>query len=67
MSGSPRSKNSRRLWYLLLIVPFVATVFPQFYASDGPSILGIPFFYWYQIAWTALSGVVTGIVYFATR
>jgi uncharacterized protein DUF3311 len=67
MSGPPRPQNSRRFWYWLLAVPLIATAFPQFYAQGGPSLAGIPFFYWYQLAWTVLAGVVTGIVYYATR
>jgi hypothetical protein len=25
------------------------------YARDGPRLFDVPFFYWYQIAWVALS------------
>ncbi|MFI5388390.1 MAG: DUF3311 domain-containing protein [Candidatus Eremiobacterales bacterium] len=42
-------------------------MFPQLYAAGGPDLFGMPVFYWYQLAWSVLAGVVTGIVYFATR
>jgi hypothetical protein len=67
MAGSPSSKSSRRRLYWLLIIPYVATLFPQFYASDKPELFGIPFFYWYQFLWIVLSAVVTGTVYLLTR
>jgi hypothetical protein len=53
-------------WYLLLIIPFIATLWPPFYAFDTPSFFGIPFFYTYQFVWVAISAILTGIVYFAT-
>lgn len=67
MAGTSRSKSSRRGWYWLLVLPFAATLFPQLYASGGPDLFGIPFFYWYQFVWIVLSGVFTGAVYLATR
>jgi len=67
MQGSPGSKRSRRLWYLLLLVPLSATVFPGLYSWNGPALFGLPFFYWYQMAWQLLTGAITGIVYYATR
>jgi hypothetical protein len=67
MSVPPRSEGSRRWWYSLLAVPLVATAFPQFYAQGGPALIGIPFFYWYQLVWTILAGCFVGVVYFATR
>ena len=58
---------SRRLYYWLLVVPFVATLVPPFYARREPSLLGFPFFYWYQILWIVLSAVLVWFVYLATR
>ena len=66
MAGSSSPKSARRYWYWLLALPIVAVLFPDLYAS-GPALFGIPFFYWYQIAWILLSGVTTGIVYYASR
>jgi hypothetical protein len=60
----------RRRWHpvvLLLLVPLVAVLVPPFYNFASPAIGGMPFFYWYQLAWVAGVAVCTGIVYLATR
>lgn len=66
MSSQPRRKASRA-WYILLVVPFIGTLFPQFYNSITPTLGGFPMFYWYQLLWCLIGAVVTGIVYLATR
>lgn len=63
---SPKNK-AKRIWYWLLVVPFVGTLWPPFYASAAPQWAGIPFFYWYQLLWVIISALLTGIVYAATR
>ena len=50
----------------LLAIPALGLCFPAIYARSEPSLLGWPFFYWYQFAWIILSGVITAVVYFAT-
>jgi hypothetical protein len=67
MKSSPETRRARRRWYWLLFVPYVALLVPQIYASGGPPLFGIPFFYWYQMSGSITAAVVTGIVYFATR
>lgn len=66
MSSQPGRRVSR-LWYILLVVPFIGTLFPQFYDSMTPTFAGFPFYYWYQLLWVVISAVLTAIVYFATR
>ncbi|HET8995157.1 MAG TPA: DUF3311 domain-containing protein [Acetobacteraceae bacterium] len=52
------------LWArLLLIVPFVAMLWVSSYDRVAPSIAGIPFFYWYQLAWVIIGAVIIGVVY----
>jgi hypothetical protein len=58
--------KSRRAWYLLLVLPFVALLCPV-YLRLTPAIAGIPFFYWYQFLLLFLSAGLTGIVYYAVR
>ena len=53
-------------WYLLLLVQFIAVLWPPFYNSAEPAWIGIPFFYWYQMAIVLVSAVLTAVVYFAT-
>jgi hypothetical protein len=67
MSANERKKPKWSAWYLLLVIPFIATLWPPFYASVKPELWGIPYFYWYQFLWVAISAVLTGIVYLATR
>jgi Protein of unknown function (DUF3311) len=54
-------------WYLLLMIPFLALLWPGFYAREHPMLWGIPFFYWYQFLWVILSAILTETVYAATR
>lgn len=59
-------KHSKR-WYWLLILTFIAMLWPPFFNSMTPVLAGIPFFYWYQFTWVILSGFITGLVYVLTR
>jgi Protein of unknown function (DUF3311) len=53
-------------WYWLLIIPLVALVWVPFFNRVDPAFFGIPFFYWYQLAWVPISAVLTAIVYVKT-
>ncbi|MER6152155.1 DUF3311 domain-containing protein [Streptomyces hirsutus] len=46
-----------------LLAPFVAMLWVGSYARTGPTFIGIPFFYWYQMLWVLLSTVLTVIAY----
>jgi len=48
---------------LLLLIPFVAVLWVPFYDSVQPTLVGIPFFYWYQLLWIILDAVIIAIVY----
>ena len=54
-------------WYLLLLVQFVLVLWPPLYNSAEPSLLGMPFFYWYQLACVIVGAVLTAVVYFVTE
>jgi hypothetical protein len=45
----------------------VALLYPPFYASLTPRLLGIPFFIWYQFLWVVLGVIVTVFVYAVDR
>ena len=62
-----REDRSRRAWYLLVLVPMVALLIPPIYNGIEPELFGIPFFYWYQLAWVPLGVAVTWVVYRKTR
>jgi hypothetical protein len=60
-----RSVPQERRWFLLLLlIPFIALLWPPFYNTYDPTFVGIPFFYWYQMLWIILTAVLTMIVYF---
>jgi hypothetical protein len=48
---------------VLLIIPFVAVLWVPFYNRTEPTLWGFPFFYWYQLLWVILSGLIIGLVY----
>jgi len=48
---------------LLLLLPVAAVVYPPLYNRRHPSLAGMPFFVWYQLAAVVFGGVVTGVVY----
>ncbi len=54
-------------WYLLLVIQFIAVLWPAFYNKAEPALIGMPFFYWYQLLWVIIGAVLTAIVYFATE
>jgi membrane protein implicated in regulation of membrane protease activity len=46
-----------------LVAPFVAMLWVGSYARTEPVLIGIPFFYWYQMLWVVLSTALTMIAY----
>ncbi|WHM30869.1 DUF3311 domain-containing protein [Streptomyces sp. BPPL-273] len=48
---------------LCLVAPFVAMLWVGSFAKTDPAFIGIPFFYWYQMAWVLVSTALTVIAY----
>ncbi len=48
---------------LCLFAPFVAMLWVSSYAKTDPQLAGIPFFYWYQMLWVAVSTALTMVAY----
>jgi hypothetical protein len=69
MSQHPDPKSGeeaaakRPYLYVLLLLPFIALLWVPFYNGTGPSLMGFPFFYWYQLAWVPLTSLIIWIVY----
>jgi apolipoprotein N-acyltransferase len=61
----PRRETARG-WYWLLFLPFFGTFFPWIYNTKSPELFGIPFFFWYQMAWVPISVLLTVLVYRVT-
>jgi uncharacterized protein DUF3311 len=64
-STGPR--RAGRGWYALLLLPFLALLYPPLYAHEDPRVFGVPFFYWYQFAWLLITAAITTTVYRRTR
>lgn len=67
MQSEPGKRQQWSWWYLLFVVQFVAMLWPPFYNKAEPYVMGVPFFYWYQMLWVIISAVFTAIVYLATE
>jgi uncharacterized protein DUF3311 len=67
MNSKPPDSRSSRVWYLLLLLPYVAMFLVPTYNRLSPELGGVPFFYWYQLLWIVIGAAATLIVYFATR
>ncbi|WP_232072269.1 DUF3311 domain-containing protein [Phytohabitans flavus] len=60
------SNTARVLAVGCLAAPFVALLWVPFYAS-GPTLAGVPFFYWYQMAWVPVSVLLMFVAYLLLR
>jgi hypothetical protein len=56
----------RRWVSVLLLAPFVGTLWVSTYAHLEPRLFGFPFFYWYQLAWVFASAGIVAFVYLVT-
>jgi hypothetical protein len=54
-------------WYWLFLLPFFGVFFPWVYNTPDPELIGVPFFYWYQMLWVLLTVILTVIVYRKTK
>lgn len=66
--ATPAPARARQYTQLLLLLPFIGTLWIPFYNQAGMQTFdGIPFFYWYLLLWIPLSAVVTAVVYLFNR
>ncbi|MDO8288341.1 MAG: DUF3311 domain-containing protein [Parvibaculum sp.] len=63
----PKGGLKRRWLIPLIFLPFFAALWVPSYNKLEPALGGVPFFYWYQMAWIGISAVLTIFVYFATN
>jgi hypothetical protein len=54
-------------WYALLILPVAGALLPGIYNRVEPALFGLPFFYWYQLAWVVATSLVLAAVVLATH
>jgi hypothetical protein len=56
-----------RVWYVLLVAPMIGTLIPPIYNTKDPTLIGIPFFYWYLMLWVPVTVVCMVIISRFTR
>lgn len=54
-------------WYLLLLLLFVPSMWVPLYNRIDPTFIGMPFFWWFQLALVIFGAVLTAVVYFITE
>jgi hypothetical protein len=64
--GVATGEGSSR-YYWLFLIPFFGVFLPWIYNTRDPELFGMPFFYWYQMAWVPLSVLITLFVYQKTK
>jgi Protein of unknown function (DUF3311) len=52
---------------ILLVVAVAGTLAVPIYARSTPALVNFPFFYWYQLLWVPVVGVLAGIAYLIIR
>jgi cytochrome c oxidase assembly factor CtaG len=50
--------NKKVVAAILIIIPFVAYFILPAYNAQYPEAFGLPLFYWYQIIWLPISGIM---------
>ena len=62
---SKQAKRGLRLYWprLVLAIPFLAVLWVPSYNRLEPTLGGVPFFYWYQLAWILIGATLVLAVY----
>ena len=55
-----------RAWNLLLLLPLLMLI-TTFFNRDSPRLFGMPFFYWFQMAFVFVGVACVAVVYAMTR
>ena len=64
MTGKRGQRGLRRYWpRLILVIPFLVVLWVPSYNRLEPALGGVPFFYWYQLAWILIGAVLVLVVY----
>jgi len=64
MTGKTPKAGWRNYWpRLLLVIPFLMVLWVPSYNRLEPTLGGVPFFYWYQLAWVLVGAVIVLAVY----
>lgn len=64
MTSKQAEGGWRRYWpRLILIIPFLVVLWVPSYNRLEPALGGVPFFYWYQLAWILIGAALVLVVY----
>jgi hypothetical protein len=66
MTKPHKQRRDWSWWYFLLLIELIAVLWPPFYNRAEPVLIGMPFFYWYQLLWVFVGAILTAIVHVAT-
>lgn len=61
MRGDLRKK--RVLWYSALLAVIAVALWVPLYNRIEPTLAGIPFFYWFQLALIIVAALITALAY----
>ncbi len=61
MSIASRINYRRIIAAILILIPLIIYIDLPSYNSVNPELLGVPFFYWYQTLWLALSAIIFAV------
>jgi hypothetical protein len=69
--GPPRRPTRARAldrsrWHWLLFVPVLVALFPPLFNRIEPTFMGLPFYYWGQLAFALLACLTIAFVHLAT-
>jgi len=69
MAGDKQKRSwLRRYWpRLLFLIPLSAMLWVPSYNRLEPTLGGVPFFYWYQLAWILLGAAIVLLVFAMDR
>ena len=56
-----------RLFWLLLLIPYIGLLWVPFYNRLTPDLFGFPFFCWYQLLFVPITSLLIYIVYRQVR
>jgi peptidoglycan/LPS O-acetylase OafA/YrhL len=62
-----KRRRARYLPRLLLLIPLFAVFCVPLYNRLEPTLGGVPFFYWYQLAWVLLGAAIVIALYLIER
>ena len=63
MAERKMTPAKRRIWYVILFIPFFVAIWVPLFNRVEPALFGIPFFYWFQFAWIVVAAIVTALAY----